>query len=102
MKAYRRICDPRLRRAVSDETKMACLESDAVRGAKGSPEFDSQLPDNRDRQSRYDDGFQTAFLIDGFRRHCLMHGLDEIGLTLQNEEKMARFEERSVNFLGFS
>ncbi len=27
-----------------------------------------------------------------FRRHCLLNGLDEIGLTLQNESKIRQFE----------
>ncbi|MBI2885652.1 MAG: 3-isopropylmalate dehydratase small subunit [Chloroflexi bacterium] len=29
-----------------------------------------------------------------FRRHCLLNGLDEIGLTLQQEDKIAAFEQR--------
>jgi 3-isopropylmalate/(R)-2-methylmalate dehydratase small subunit len=33
-----------------------------------------------------------AFAIDPFRKHCLMQGLDEIGLTLASEAAIARFE----------
>src|SRR5246127_1762623 len=34
----------------------------------------------------YDDqGFSASFQIDNFVRHCLLHGLDDIGLTLQHE-----------------
>ena len=32
------------------------------------------------------------FLIDPFRRHCLMNGLDDIGLTLEHEGAIARYE----------
>ncbi|KLE33886.1 3-isopropylmalate dehydratase small subunit [Aurantiacibacter luteus] len=33
-----------------------------------------------------------AFDIDPFRKHCLMEGLDEVGLTLASNEAIARFE----------
>ena len=33
-----------------------------------------------------------AFEIDPFRRHCLMEGLDEIGLTLAMDAKIAAYE----------
>jgi 3-isopropylmalate/(R)-2-methylmalate dehydratase small subunit len=32
------------------------------------------------------------FSIDPFRRHCLLNGLDDIGLTLQHADKIAAFE----------
>lgn len=32
------------------------------------------------------------FEVDSFRRHCLLNGLDEIGLTLQYAEKIKEFE----------
>lgn len=35
---------------------------------------------------------QYSFEIDEFRRHCLLNGLDNIGLTLQHEEKIAAYE----------
>jgi 3-isopropylmalate/(R)-2-methylmalate dehydratase small subunit len=30
--------------------------------------------------------------VDPFRRHCLLNGLDDIGLTLQNEADITAFE----------
>ena len=36
----------------------------------------------------------AEFEVDEFRRHCLVNGLDEIGLTMQMEDKVKRFEER--------
>lgn len=33
-----------------------------------------------------------TFEIDTFRKHCLLNGLDEIGLTLQHAEKIKQFE----------
>ena len=34
------------------------------------------------------------FDIDPFRKHCLLNGLDEIGLTLQQADKIRAFEEK--------
>lgn len=33
------------------------------------------------------------FEIDPFRRHCLLQGLDDIGLTLQHEDEIAEYEK---------
>ena len=40
------------------------------------------------------------FEIDEFRRHCLLNGLDNIGLTLQHEEKIAEYEANIPGFLS--
>ena len=34
-----------------------------------------------------------TFEIDAFRKHCLIHGLDDIGLTLQSEAKIIEYEK---------
>lgn len=39
------------------------------------------------------DGGSISFEVDPFRKHCLLNGLDDIGLTLQREGKIASFEE---------
>lgn len=39
------------------------------------------------------------FEIDDFRRHCLLNGLDSIGLTLQHESKIAEYEAKIPSFL---
>ncbi|KAL5336210.1 aconitase family-domain-containing protein [Aspergillus crustosus] len=36
----------------------------------------------------------AAFDVDGFRKHCLVNGLDDIGLTLQMEDKIRKFESK--------
>ncbi len=38
------------------------------------------------------DGVQYRFEIDAFRKHCLLHGLDDIGLTLRDEAAIRTFE----------
>jgi len=39
-------------------------------------------------------GEVLPFEVDAFRRHCLLEGLDDIGLTLQSAEAIRRFEAR--------
>jgi 3-isopropylmalate/(R)-2-methylmalate dehydratase small subunit len=41
---------------------------------------------------RDDRGFRAKFPIDEFIRHCLLHGLDDVGLTLQHEAEIAAYE----------
>ena len=36
----------------------------------------------------------AKFDVDGFRRHCLINGLDDIGLTMQQESAIARYEHK--------
>jgi len=42
-----------------------------------------------------DEEVVVSFDIDPFRRNCLLNGLDDIGLTLQHEDKIAAYEARS-------
>jgi 3-isopropylmalate/(R)-2-methylmalate dehydratase small subunit len=37
-------------------------------------------------------GFTAEFSIHKFARHCLLNGLDDIGLTLQHAAEIARYE----------
>jgi 3-isopropylmalate/(R)-2-methylmalate dehydratase small subunit len=43
---------------------------------------------------RRPDGVALSFEIDAFRKHCLLNGLDDIGLTLQDADAIASFEDR--------
>jgi 3-isopropylmalate/(R)-2-methylmalate dehydratase small subunit len=45
---------------------------------------------------RVDDGqgFSATFAMDEFSRHCLLNGLDDIGLTLQHESEIAAYEAK--------
>ncbi|MBM3509730.1 MAG: 3-isopropylmalate dehydratase small subunit [Alphaproteobacteria bacterium] len=40
------------------------------------------------------DGGRVTFEVDPFRKHCLLNGLDDIGLTLEKEAKIAAFESK--------
>jgi 3-isopropylmalate/(R)-2-methylmalate dehydratase small subunit len=41
-----------------------------------------------------DYGLSLCFTVDAFRRHCLLNGLDDIGLTLQHAGEIAAYEQR--------
>jgi 3-isopropylmalate/(R)-2-methylmalate dehydratase small subunit len=43
---------------------------------------------------RDDQGFRATFPMDEFIRHCLLNGLDDIGLTLQHEAEITAYETR--------
>lgn len=39
------------------------------------------------------DGSSLTFAVDEFRKHCLLNGLDDIGLTLEEADKIRGFED---------
>ena len=45
-----------------------------------------------------DFGLSLSFVIEPFRREYLLKGLDDIGLTLQHEQAISRFESRRGRF----
>jgi 3-isopropylmalate/(R)-2-methylmalate dehydratase small subunit len=47
-------------------------------------------------------GFEARFEIDEFRKYCLLNGLDDIGLTLQNEAKISEYETERAKSHGFA
>ena len=68
--------------------------SDLFRRAKSSG-GSYQLTVDLEKQEVSDGaGLRLSFEVDPFRRHCLLHGLDDIGLTLQHEEKILAYEQR--------
>ncbi|MDN6179685.1 MAG: 3-isopropylmalate dehydratase small subunit [Halomonas subglaciescola] len=40
------------------------------------------------------DGESLSFEVDAFRKHCLLEGLDDIGITLQDEDAIRAFEAK--------
>ncbi|MCW4631706.1 MULTISPECIES: 3-isopropylmalate dehydratase small subunit [Marinomonas] len=41
-------------------------------------------------------GATFEFTVDNFRKHCLLNGLDDIGLTLQQDAAIQRYEEKRM------
>jgi 3-isopropylmalate/(R)-2-methylmalate dehydratase small subunit len=66
------------------------LFDDAERGANSTLTIDLES-----QEIRGPDGGVVKFDIDPFRKHCLLNGLDDIGLTKQKTQKIASFEEKA-------
>ena len=43
---------------------------------------------------RTPDGTQVDFEVDSFRKHCLLEGLDDIGLTLEHADDIKAYEQQ--------
>ena len=50
--------------------------------------------DLQSQQITRPDGSVIAFEVDEFRKHCLLNGLDDIGLTLEDADKIRSFEDK--------
>lgn len=42
---------------------------------------------------------EFSFDLDEFRRYCILNGLDNIGLTLQHEDKIKSYEDKKYSWL---
>ncbi len=62
---------------------------DAERGANATLTVDLEK-----QEITGPDGGCVTFDIDPFRKHCLLEGLDEIGLTMQKAPKIEGFEDQ--------
>ncbi|HTP81321.1 MAG TPA: 3-isopropylmalate dehydratase small subunit [Alphaproteobacteria bacterium] len=63
------------------------LLDDASRGANAVITIDLEK-----QEIRGPDGGTIKFDIDPFRKHCLLNGLDDVGLTMQKKPKIDGFE----------
>ena len=66
------------------------LMDDAARGANAVVSVDLEA-----QEIRGPDGGVIKFDIDPFRKHCLLNGLDDIGLTLKKESAITSYEEKA-------
>jgi 3-isopropylmalate/(R)-2-methylmalate dehydratase small subunit len=54
-------------------------------------ELEVDLPN---QQVKTADGAAYQFEVDEFRKHCLLNGLDDIGLTLEKQAEIKSYEEK--------
>ena len=66
------------------------LMKDAENGANARIEVDLEA-----QTITSSDGETFHFEVDAFKKHCLMNGLDDIGLTLEKADAIAGFETRA-------
>jgi 3-isopropylmalate/(R)-2-methylmalate dehydratase small subunit len=69
---------------------LAKLMDDAKRGANATLSVDLET-----QEIHGPDGGTVRFDIDPFRKHCLLNGLDDIGLTMQKADKIGSFEGKA-------
>src|SRR3989338_4826628 len=69
--------------------QMAKLFEDAERGANATLTVDLAS-----QTIQGPDGGTLSFEIDPFRKHLLLNGLDDVGLTMQKKQKIDTFEEK--------
>ncbi|MEE8099541.1 MAG: 3-isopropylmalate dehydratase small subunit [Hyphomicrobium sp.] len=67
------------------------LMDDARRGANATITVDLES-----QEIRGPDGGAIKFDIDPFRKHCILNGLDNIGLTMEKHEHIQTFEEKAA------
>jgi 3-isopropylmalate/(R)-2-methylmalate dehydratase small subunit len=66
------------------------LMDDASRGSNATLTLDLEK-----QEIRGPDGGMIKFDIDPFRKHCLLNGLDHIGLTLEKQKSIDAFENKT-------
>ena len=67
------------------------LMKDAEKGANARMTVDLQA-----QEITTSDGTVIPFEVDAFKKHCLLNGLDDIGLTLEKATAIDRFETMSA------
>jgi 3-isopropylmalate/(R)-2-methylmalate dehydratase small subunit len=67
------------------------LFDDAGRGANATLTIDLAA-----QEIRGPDGGTIKFDLDAHRKHCLLNGLDDIGLTKEKDDKIVAFERKAV------
>ena len=65
------------------------LMDDAERGANATLSIDLKT-----QEIRGPDGGCVKFEIDAFRKHCMLNGLDDVGLTMVKQDKIGGYEEK--------
>ncbi|MDP2357245.1 MAG: 3-isopropylmalate dehydratase small subunit [Beijerinckiaceae bacterium] len=71
---------------------LAKLMDDASRGSNATLTVDLEK-----QEIRGPDGGVVKFDIDGFRKHCLLNGLDDIGVTMQKGDAISTFEKQTTD-----
>lgn len=67
------------------------LMDDAERGANAILSVDLE-----NQKITGPDGGEISFEVDAFKKHCLINGLDDIGLTMQKSEAISAFETKNA------
>ena len=74
---------------------MIKCETDFVAKNEDFLKFASELTKaiHENQEITNSDGEKITFAVDSFKKHCLLNGLDDIGLTLQKESSISSYEK---------
>lgn len=70
------------------------LYEDASQGLELTVDLEKNQVRRTPREGGEDEPSPITFEVEPFRRHCLLNGLDDIGLTLVHEKEITGFEEK--------
>ena len=76
---------------VLPQDQVDILMKDAEKGANSIIEVDLE-----NQTIASSDGEVFSFEVDPFKKHCLLNGLDDIGLTMEKEDKITAYESKAA------
>ena len=82
---------------VLPQDKVDILMKDAEKGANSIIEVDLE-----NQTIASSDGEVFSFEVDPFKKHCLLNGLDDIGLTMEKEDKITAYESKAAQMFPWA
>ena len=82
---------------VLPQGKVDILMKDAEKGANSIIEVDLE-----NQTIASSDGEVFSFEVDPFKKHCLLNGLDDIGLTMEKEDKITAYESKAAQMFPWA
>ncbi|UWQ28306.1 3-isopropylmalate dehydratase small subunit [Leisingera sp. M523] len=76
---------------VLPQEQVDILMADAEKGANARMTVDLEA-----QEITTSDGEVIAFEVDAFKKHCLLNGLDDIGLTMEKADTIKTFEDKTA------
>ena len=82
---------------VLPQDQVDILMKDAEKGANSIIEVDLE-----NQTIASSDGEVFSFEVDSFKKHCLLNGLDDIGLTMEKEERITAYESKAAQMFPWA
>ena len=82
---------------VLPQDQVDILMKDAEKGANSIIEVDL-----KNQTIASSDGEVFSFEVDPFKKHCLLNGLDDIGLTMEKEDKITAYESKAAQMFPWA
>ena len=82
---------------VLPQDQVDILMKDAEKGANSIIEVDLE-----NQTIASSDGEIFSFEVDPFKKHCLLNGLDDIGLTMEKEDQITAYESKAVQMFPWA